>query len=553
MINLGLGGPGFRASFEVTFARILPPLGPLAPPPAPVEIPTVVPVSSSFFEADIKIDMDATESANQFCLTVYGLGDDIYSLLVPQQTVVQITLGYDDTSSQEVMTGILCEKSIKAGDQWYEATLKGKDFIFDQLQRPLQNVSQNFQNQTVGAIAAAICSNAGVATNIPDNGPSLTTISFNNVTPFDALNTLVQKTGGNSTPKFRLQAKDGKLWMGVPDNLGVMQTTPITDGATSQPLSSCGDTAAASPMDGQDFKIAGLPALRPSDLVILGKDTFRIRSITHKLTRYGGYTCSGRALSPDAADEDAQQADRPSAPGVAKQLRKNLYQRERNRPAVDIGDVNAYTAGTHTATLDLGYNSTPDMASPTVQAKLNGQPVPLNDKPIASPFAFNNCGLVVPVYPKMRSLLVHGWNEPEDAVIGGFVWTAEMTPPPNQTGDWWLCLPTQFDGDGKPTRNTVDDLIQQDGQRVIQVKGLKITIGSGLLNSVGSRPTPGSDESLTIEADDNQTKLTFKAGQIEMITGQGPQTSITLQSGRIEMTDGTIKLTIGDGKVSIGS
>ncbi len=79
----------------------------------------------------------------------------------------------------------------------------------------------------------------------------------------------------------------------------------------------------------------------------------------------------------------------------------------------------------------------------------------------------------------------------------------------------------------------MDDLIDASGQRIIRVKGLTITIGSGLLGAVGSRPTPGTDESLTIQADDNQTK-------------------ITLRSGQIQMTDGTIKLTIGGGKVSIG-
>ena len=533
MISLGLGGPGFRPSYQVTFAKILPPLGPLAAPPPPVPIPTIVPVSSSFFEADITIDMDATESADRFCVTIYGLGDDIYALLVPQQTILHITLGYDDGHSQEVMTGILCEKSIKPGDQWYEAALKGKDFVFDRLQRPLQKVNQAFQSMTVGDIAAAICSNAGVATNIPVKGPTLATFTSCRETPFEALNKLVETTGGNSTPKFRLQAKDGTLLMGVPPNRGATHTTPIDDGATGRPLSSCGDTAAANPLDGQNFNIAGLPALRPSDLVILGTDTFRIRSITHKLTREGGYTCNGRALSPGASDEDAQQADRPSASGVARQLRRNLQQRDRTRPAVSIGNVNAYTAGRHIATFDLGYDSAPDLPSPSIQGTLQNKPVPLNDKPIASSFAFDKCGLVVPVYPKMRSLLVHRSNEPEDAVAAGFVWTDDMTPPQNQPGDWWLCLPTQLDGGGKPTGNTVDDLIQQDGQRVIQVKGMKITIGAGLLNSVGSRPTPGSDESLTIEAD-NQTKITFT-------------------SGKIEMTDGQINLTITGGKVSIGS
>jgi hypothetical protein len=541
MLSLGLsGGPGFRASYKVTFAKILPPLGPLATPLPPVPIPTIVPVSSNFFEADITIDMDATESADRFSVTIYGLGDDIYGLLVPQKTLLHITLGYDDADSHEVMTGILCEKSIKPGDQWYEATLKGKDFVFDRLQRPVQKVNQAFQNMTVGDIAAAICSKAGVATDIPDKGPTLPTITFPDVTPFEALNMLVARTGGKSMPRFRLQAKDGKLWVAPPDQ-GATHTKPIDDGATSRPLSSCGDTAAADALDGQNFNIAGLPALRPSDLVILGTKKFRIRSITHKLTREDGYTCNGRALSPGAADEDAQQADRPSASGVARQLRKNLQQTYRTRPAVSIGDVHAYTAGKQTATFDLGHDSTPDLPSPSVQATLQDKPVPLNDKPMASPFAFDKCGLVVPVYPKMRSLLVHRWNEPEDAVAAGFVWTAEMTPPQSHAGDWWLCLPTQFDGGGKPTGNTVDDLIQQDGQRVIQVKGMKITIGAGLLNSVGSRPTPLSDEggsspppeSLTIEA--------------------GGQTRVTITAGKIEMTDGTIKLTIGGGKVAIGS
>jgi hypothetical protein len=217
---------------------------------------------------------------------------------------------------------------------------------------------------------------------------------------------------------------------------------------------------------------------------------------------------------------------------VARQLRQNLLQRDRNRPAVDIGDVRTYREGAHTATLDLGHDSTADMPSPSVQATLRDAPVALNDKPIASPFAFDRCGLVVPVYPKMRALLAHGWNEPEDAVAAGFVWTAEMTPPQNQPGDWWLCLPTGIDGDGKPTGNGVDDLIAKDGQRVIQVKGLKITIGSGLLNPVGARPTPGRDETLLIEADDNKTRMTVKAGEIVM-------------------TDGSVTLTIAGGKISI--
>ena len=195
--------------------------------------------------------------------------------------MVHITLGYDDASSKEVMTGLLTDKCLKAGINGTKPRSRVKTSSLTSSSGLLKNVDKNFSDTTVGEIAAAICKDAGVDTKIPDNGRLLKTQSFKNVTPFQALNTLAQIAG------FSLQAKDGKLWMGVPDNLGVTQTTPIDDGATSRPCASRGATATASPMDGQDFDIAGLPTLRPSDLVTLGSNTFRVQSITHKLTPRG--------------------------------------------------------------------------------------------------------------------------------------------------------------------------------------------------------------------------------------------------------------------------
>jgi hypothetical protein len=539
------GGGGFRAAYKLSFAAVLPPPSPDAAAPPPRTIPTIVPISSDFFEADVSVTMDATEAGNTFTICVYGMGDDIYSLLTVQKTIVHITLGYDDGDTAEVMTGLLTEKSLEAGDQWYEATLKGHDFAFDQLQRPATLVADNFQG-TIGEIASSICQKIGIDTHIPDKGPALKTRTFNDATPLAALNALAGIAG------FNLQVKDGKLWMGTPDALGVTQTTAIDDGATSKPVSTRGATASASAMDGQDFAIAGMPALRPSDIVTLGTKQLRIQSITHKLTREGGYVCTGRALSPTATADDAQKAGKPSAANVARQLGLNLAQRDRNRPAVDVGDVASYTAGHHTATFSLGYDTTPEMVSPTIDGTPRDKPTALNDKPIASPFAFDNCGLVVPVYPGMRALMAHGWNEPEDAVASGFVWTSKMTPPQNVTGDWWLCLPTELGGDGKPTGAATNDLITQDGQRVIELKGLTISIGAGLLSKVGERPSPGSDESLTIQSDDNKTKVTLKRGEVTVTDGTATLT-VGGSTGRIELTDGSVKLTIAQGQISIGS
>ena len=119
-------------------------------------------------------------------------------------------------------------------------------------------------------------------------------------------------------------------------------------------------------------------------------------------------------------------------------------------------------------------------------------------------------------------------------------------------GDWWLCLPTKLDANGKPTGAAVNDLTTQGGQRVIAVAGMTISIGSGLLTDVGTRPTPGTDESLTIKSDDNATMVTFKKGQITLTDGTATVT-VGGTKGQIQMTDGTVKLTIAGGKISIGS
>jgi len=532
MVSLSLspsGGVGFRTKFAVSFDKIPPSLAPLAPRLPPVKIPTIVPVSSSFFEADIEIKLDETEAGNAFTMKVYGIGEDIYSLLAVETTIVHISLGYDDGAFTEVMTGLLTEMDLEAGEQWYEATLNGVDLVFDRLQRPGQLVNKDFPNMTVGDIAAAICEKANVATQVPDVGPTLATFSSKDESPLNALMRLARIP---KTP-FSVQARDGKLWLGPPGKIGTTQPVPITDGATSRPVTARGATAAASPMAGQEFKIAGIPSLRPSDVVTLGTDQFRVQAVTHKFTRYGGYVCTGRALSPSASHDEAQKAGQPSASVVARQLQQNLLQRDRNRPAVDIGEVNAYKAGAQTATLDLGHDSKPGMPSPSVQATLRDKPVSFNDKPISSPFAFFGCGLVTPVFPKMRALLTHAWNEPEDAVCNGFVWTSEMTPPNNKAGDWWLRLPTQLDsGSGQPTGVVVDDLTAMNGQRVIKVKGMTITIGAGLLASASDdRPKSEVDESLTVTA--------------------GQNTKLTVKDGTIEMAVGSLKLTVGDGKVSV--
>jgi hypothetical protein len=544
MFNLLVGSFGFRTSFTLTFERILPPRIDGAPP-VTVELPTIVPVSREFFDGEVTVEMTRDTGAS-FTAVIHGLGDDVFALLDPQKTLVHITLGYADGTEHEVVTGVLQKKSQEAGDGFYDVTLTGIDHIFDRLQCPKKRINyESKTNKSIGDIAKEICQLANVPAEITKTItlPELKPISFHDVTPLMLLQELTKRAQDPEAPDdIQLQVKDGTVWIDSPSHIGKDHPTPVTDVGDDTSLTTSGDCAAENPPDGRDFTIAGDPTLRPNDTINLNGTRYRIERIAHTLSADAGYTCSGRVLIPEATAADQKKAGRPDAAMVAKIIQDNTIAREQRRPAVSAGEVDDYTAGQHTTTVKVGTAPRPEMTNRTVEAPLARTPVALPDKPMASAFAFDKCGLMVPVYPKMRALLVHGWNDPNDAVIDGFLWTSQMTPPPNQAGDWWLCLPTEFTDEGLPTGPTTDDLITKDGQRLISVKGLKITVGAGLQNSAGSRPTPGSDESLTVEAAQG-AKITLK-------TAEGAE--VSLNGAQIQLTDGAVTVTIGNGKVSIG-
>ena len=519
---------GFRTTYKLWFETVLPAVADL--PRKAVRLPTIVPVARGFFDADVTVTMPKPGSPSAFTARVYGLGNDIFKLLLPCSTIVHVELGYDDGTTQEVLAGILqsCQMSLPSGEGFYMAELKGIDALYDQLQNPDENYTDTLKDASIGDAVRAICSHAGVpAPNVVDDGVTPASIAFNDANPLAALQDLARR---DRARQIVVQVRDGGVAFGPVDKLGKSYPDPITDGGLSRPLQGrCGQSR--SPVDGQDFDMAGDPQLRPNDLVVFGTDRYRIESITHTLTRDGGYRCVGRALAPAADAAAQQQAGRPTAAQVVVTLRDKVAARDQTRPAVSAGEVDDYQADAHTATVKTGAQPTPAMTSPTIEAPLRSNPAILPTKPLASPFAFDQCGLVVPVYPKMRTLLVHGWNEPDDAVIDGFLWAAGMKTPPNEKGDWWLCLPTEFAADGFPRGATADDLIDGQGQRVISVKGMTITVGAGLLNEVGSRPAPPTDESLTIRTDGGA--------------------SIVLKGGEIRLSDGGVTVTIGGGKVDI--
>jgi hypothetical protein len=141
-------------------------------------------------------------------------------------------------------------------------------------------------------------------------------------------------------------------------------------------------------------------------------------------------------------------------------------------------------------------------------------------RPIISPFAFNKCGLIVPVYKGMKAVLAHNRALDQDSMVAGYIWseTPAITPPSNQAGDWWLCLPSDYSDSAPPDDSTksTNDLTAGNGKRVIQVKGLKVMVGGDLLTPVGQRPDPGDDDVFLIQHNKASVKI-GSDGSIEIM------------------------------------
>ncbi len=279
---------------------------------------------------------------------------------------------------------------------------------------------------------------------------------------------------------------------------------------------------------GFDFVITGNPHLRPAQQVFANVETkingedqgyrkkdgghFRIVDVTHSLSMTGGYVCKGRAIRTCTDDNFRRQQDvlcSNNADTVVQNFFRRTKKERSQNPTVEIGTIKEYNAGNagaapHRATLYFNQRFAKTETQPSIRAEVDKEEDQLfRNKPIVSPFAWHKCGLVVPVYPGMKALLSHNLGLADDALVTGFLWSEKpaLEPPKSEEGDWWLCLPVDFDNSNLPTDSTkaANDLTTNKGNRVIEVKGLKITIGKDKLASVGTRPTPGEDDEFLIE------------------------------------------------------
>ncbi|WP_280455375.1 hypothetical protein, partial [Nocardia brasiliensis] len=299
-----------------------------------------------------------------------------------------------------------------------------------------------------------------------------------------------------------------------------------------------------------ELTVLGDPVLQIGakvDLEDSGSGDLRVEAVQHVFSLRGGYTCEVSVLGAnDAKRPEAVEGAHAVADGFHSMTRSLLA----DHPAVDVGNVASYNKagagdnGGHRATLDYGQRRAASSVDDPVDNTLQ-----LHDKPVASVFAWDRTGLMVPVYPGMRALLLHNGGEVNDAIAAGFVWSrnAKHEPPENEPGDYWLCLPTEVT-DGRPTGKGVNDLTDAGGHRVVQAVGLDIQVGTDVLPEVGTRPQPPTGEALVIRHGKGTTITVAEDGSVDITTddkdvrlGNG-KASIVISGGEITLTADSIKL-----------
>lgn len=242
------------------------------------------------------------------------------------------------------------------------------------------------------------------------------------------------------------------------------------------------------------------------------------------------------------------------ANGLVKSLLEAVE--ENQTPAIDVGEVKEYKQEKHLTTLNYGQTPPPDNTAPSVTVKVDeDNDAILNNKSIASPFAWQKCGLIVPIYPGMRALLAHNLGLTNDAVVAGFLWSqveaAEQQPPKNMPGDYWLCLPTELNQNQQPTGKGVNDLTDKSGLRVIEAKGLRIFVGDNKLKDVGERPSVPDAKTIVIEHESG-TKISIgNDGALKIEMAQGKEMSLVNGSNTVTVSNQSVEIKAA--KISITS
>ena len=534
-------------------------------------------------DADVSIRMSRGIAGTSFEIKLYDLPEPKVQSLADTlkgngKPHLKIKLGYFDTQVQLVLEGVYESLESTAGDDKLLTTVKGRETAFFACATTSYTASLT-GDLTYADAVRHILSDAKFPPNCVAAAPQVNdlpaTTMHNPVFRAKKILGIVEEIAERANAELLII--DGKIFLGSPiryddvpaagldrsTNLAVFQ--PFTQEIPSADKLNFPDPVPAAKMTGFRFTTVGDATMRPGQKVVIknmknydsaANPEFRVRQLEHQFSTTTGYVCTGvatRRLADGAAARALDAAAERSAASAARDVKDSIRQQAFDNPVVEIVSVKS-SADAYRADLYYRQPASGEETQPSINvAVTQDQDHVYAGKPIASPFAWRKCGLVTPTYPGMKALLLHNRAIAADGIVAGYIWSTQpdFAPPPNDPGDWWLCLPIDFDAAQPPadSTNTVNDLIASNGCRVIELKGLKITVGASGLRAIGSRPTPGDAETCTI-AHASGAVVTVKNGEIDIDTGAGPK--LTMTSSGITLTDGTLNVQLSQGKLAIG-
>jgi hypothetical protein len=341
-----------------------------------------------------------------------------------------------------------------------------------------------------------------------------------------------------------------------------------------------GSVVAFDPAPGDDDDTSASPpfgSVVPSlgDLSPLNKIELYVQSVLHQLGRTSGFvtTVTGVTVDDDAWDHHTELAGAPvddvtqrpadtPVTDAAHAVHETVRRIFGGRSDTDVGEVRAAATSSDESrasqTLRVWEGLVSDDGLPNAARRLGiARPpaTPSAAMPYASPFAWGKCGLVLPRYPGTRVVVTHRDGRSDDAIDIGALWES-ATGPNSEPGDWWLILPVGFEAakresiadDVVPTAHTgkvTQDLIDAEGNRVIEVGELTIRVGRDALAAAGTRPSRPSDaDGVRIEHTGGGSSIVMRAdGRIEIKTS-GKDITIDAGSGSINLKADSVDVAV---------
>ena len=335
------------------------------------------------------------------------------------------------------------------------------------------------------------------------------------------------------------------------------------------------------PADGDDGSgvLGDLVAMvYPFDLGGGAKVEMYVESVEHRLGRTSGFatTVTGVTVGEDAWDTYSQldgstartgaRSGSATAVGRAAQaVHDAVAHAATERAGTTIGEVRAATtSGTGdppAQTLRVLEGLAADDGEPHGARRLAVTNPSVNvsaGAPYASPFAWGKCGLVLPRYPGTRVVLTHRDGRRDDPIDIGALWHQSAAGPDSNAGDWWLILPV---GIAQSSRGTAadtatlqphsgkvsQDLIDADGNRIIEVGELTIRVGRSALANAGTRPTRHSDQDcVRIEHTAGGSSITMKPNGEILIVSNNQNLTLDAGSGTIKMIAATVDVAVSN-------